>query len=58
MFSRLFGTEKKKEPAPSLDDVSARAQGRVSEMDEKIAKLDAEVRLAIFVFVLSSSLLH
>ena len=39
MFSRLFGTEKKKEPAPSLDDVSARAQGRVGEMDEKIAKL-------------------
>ena len=44
MFARFFGTEKPKAPAPSLDDVSTRAQGRVGELDEKIGKLDAEVR--------------
>ncbi len=45
MFQRFFGTEKKTEPAPSLDDVSGRAQGRVTELDEKIAKTDLEARL-------------
>ena len=44
MFQRFFGTEKKAAPAPSLDDVSGRAQGRVTELDEKIAKTDLEVR--------------
>lgn len=45
MFQRFFGAEKKTEPAPSLDDVSGRAQGRVTELDEKIAKTDLEVRV-------------
>jgi hypothetical protein len=51
MFQRFFGVEKKKDPAPSLDDVSKRASGRVTELDEKIGKMDAEARqMASFVF--------
>lgn len=49
MFQRFFGAEKKKAPAPSLDDVGKRAEGRVTELDEKIGKMDAEVSRHVFI---------
>lgn len=41
---RVFGKKKEEGPAPSLDDASSGLGGRIGEMDDKIAGLEAELR--------------
>jgi charged multivesicular body protein 5 len=43
-MKRLFGSKKEAPPAPTLDQASAGVGGRVDQLDEKIKKLDAELR--------------
>ena len=42
---RLFGSKKEVPPPPSLNDASTGIGGRVDALDEKIKKLDAELRV-------------
>ena len=44
-MKRLFGSKKEVPPPPSLTDASSGIGGRVDALDEKIKKLDAELRV-------------
>jgi len=44
-MKRLFGSKKEAPPAPSINDATSAIGGRVDALDEKIAKLDKEMRL-------------
>ena len=43
-MKRLFGSKKEAPPAPSLGDAAGGVGGRVDQLDEKITKLDKELR--------------
>lgn len=44
-MNRVFGKKKNQPPPPSIGDASASVGGRVDGLDEKIAKLEAELRV-------------
>lgn len=43
-MNRLFGRSKPQEPGPSISDCIAGVDARASNIEEKVAKLDAELR--------------
>lgn len=43
-MNRLFGRSKPKEPGPSISDCIANVDGRAGAIEEKVNKLDAELR--------------
>jgi hypothetical protein len=40
---RIFGAAKKEAPPPTLDETGQKLQGRGDQIDENIAKLDAQL---------------
>ena len=44
-MKRVFGKKKQSAPAPSLDDASKGLNGRIDQMDSKIADLENELRV-------------
>lgn len=49
-MNRLFGRSKPKEPGPSIGDCIANVDGRANAIEEKVNKLDAELRKYKVVF--------
>lgn len=43
-MNRLFGRSKPKEPGPSIGDCISNVDSRASAIEEKVNKLDAELR--------------